>query len=356
MSKNIDALVERVRAVAMAENRPSTPGSHIDWAGDDDDSLPDLDDWGIPSLSAQAISPIIVGGLKPLPELSAASSANATSKSETHAPTINDQEAESVPHVTSPPDAHANDLSSTEPANDKTQPSQIHPSLPPKPEVTPSIRVVNTNHRQRPPRRPRPSEELNVASAATTVSQPVSEGITEQHDSPPHQDGKDKSSSSGDASQNPEDSSDQDFASSGGLAQSIHAPSAGHRAESEKEGLAASIHAPRPNFDATPAPIHLGGRSPRNRQSYPRTQTAGRSFPRPHPNDTNFIRSPRTGRGGFTGSPRQHARNHSSPATSTTNRGSHSRPILTGDAISRLAKAVGNTATPPPKPTPVAND
>ena len=40
---DLDALVERVRAVAM--DRPHTPGSHIDWA-DDDDSLPDLNEWG----------------------------------------------------------------------------------------------------------------------------------------------------------------------------------------------------------------------------------------------------------------------------------------------------------------------
>ena len=43
LKSDIDALVERVRAVAM--DRPHTPGSHIDWA-DDDDSLPDLNDWG----------------------------------------------------------------------------------------------------------------------------------------------------------------------------------------------------------------------------------------------------------------------------------------------------------------------
>lgn len=43
LKSNIDALVERVRSVAM--DRPHTPGSHIDWA-DDDDSLPDLNDWG----------------------------------------------------------------------------------------------------------------------------------------------------------------------------------------------------------------------------------------------------------------------------------------------------------------------
>lgn len=79
---DIDALVERVRAVAM--DRPNTPGSHIDWAGEDDDSLPDLDDWGVPaskiqsmvaanqdteSLRASVISPILGDTLKPLPTL-----------------------------------------------------------------------------------------------------------------------------------------------------------------------------------------------------------------------------------------------------------------------------------------------
>ncbi|KAF7352967.1 putative proline/serine-rich protein [Mycena venus] len=70
MRNNIDALVERVRAVAM-DNRPSTPGSHIDWAGDDDEGLPDLDDWGVTTSVGdkdEMISPIIVDGLKPLPE------------------------------------------------------------------------------------------------------------------------------------------------------------------------------------------------------------------------------------------------------------------------------------------------
>ncbi|CAK5263053.1 unnamed protein product [Mycena citricolor] len=83
---DIDAFVERVRASAMESNRPNTPGSHIDWAGDDDESLPDLDDWGVktvtqeekpvepePKDSVQAqkdmmISPIIVDGLTALPD------------------------------------------------------------------------------------------------------------------------------------------------------------------------------------------------------------------------------------------------------------------------------------------------
>lgn len=43
LKSDLDALVERFRAGAM--DRPHTPGSHIDWA-DDDDSLPDLNEWG----------------------------------------------------------------------------------------------------------------------------------------------------------------------------------------------------------------------------------------------------------------------------------------------------------------------
>lgn len=51
---NLDAHVERVRAVAM--DRPHTPGSHIDWA-DNDDSLPDLHDWGYPEDAAASAQP-----------------------------------------------------------------------------------------------------------------------------------------------------------------------------------------------------------------------------------------------------------------------------------------------------------
>lgn len=80
MRHDIDALVDRVRAVAM-DNRPMTPGSHIDWAGDDDDTLPDLNDWGVNTSTfahaeSETISPIILEGLKPLPEVSAPATAS----------------------------------------------------------------------------------------------------------------------------------------------------------------------------------------------------------------------------------------------------------------------------------------
>jgi hypothetical protein len=114
----------------------------------------------------------------------------------------------------------------------------------------------------------------------------------------------------------------------------------------ERGGLAASIHAPQNATDSSPAP---GSRFPRYQQSYHvRAQTVGRPFPRFNQNDTNSSRSPRLGHGG---SPKQHTRNYSSPATA--NRHSHSRPVLTGDALSRLVKAVGGTTVPSAKPTPL---
>lgn len=286
MSKDIDALVERVRAVAMAENRPSTPGSHIDWAGDEDDSLPDLDDWGITSLSTpnpktQVISPIIVGGLKPLPEPSSSSN-ESTEKPQDDPSTSDDAQSHSPPSAEDP-------------------------------QVTPA-------------------------------SQPI-EGKTIQQTKP----SEDKSTAPTSDSQKSEAFGDSDSPGSGGLAQSIHAPTAATQQVAEKEGLAGSTHAPRAIIDSSSAPAQLD--APRNRQIHARTQTVGRPFPRPSQNDS---RPSRNGRGGYHSS-RQHSRNHSSPATTTTSRPWHARPVLTGDAISRLAKVVGSTTTPPAKPTPVAD-
>ena len=82
---NIDSLIEHVCALAM-DHQLSTPGSHIDWAGGEDDRLPDLDDWGVwpgsgtpadanPDSSEsiekarlQLMSPILDDSLKQLPQ------------------------------------------------------------------------------------------------------------------------------------------------------------------------------------------------------------------------------------------------------------------------------------------------
>ncbi|KAF9449921.1 hypothetical protein P691DRAFT_702372 [Macrolepiota fuliginosa MF-IS2] len=356
MSKNIDALVERVRAVAMAENRPSTPGSHIDWAGEDDDSLPDLDDWGIPSLSdhkAQAISPIIVGGLKPLPELSTVALANAAKKIDNSAPPESAKKPEDAQHAASQPPSNADNVPSPKLPNGKVQSNS---SLPPKPRVAPNVRVPNQNNKSRAPRRSRPPGEPKTPTDIVAAPRPIPEVTPSERKLPNGELDKGKSRSPGDIARSPH-SSDQDVASAGGLAQSAHAPTSEDHSESEKEGLTASIHAPRAIPDSNSAPAHLNGRPPRERQTHGRAQTIGRPFPRANRDDTSHVRSPRFGRGGFHGSPGQHARIHSSPST-TNNRPPHSRPILTGDAISRLVKAVGNAATTSTKSTPtsITND
>lgn len=60
LREDIRNLVDHVRSFAIENNRPSSPSTHIDWAGDDDDSLPDLEDWGISSkLTSDADTSII---------------------------------------------------------------------------------------------------------------------------------------------------------------------------------------------------------------------------------------------------------------------------------------------------------
>ena len=267
LNKDIDALVERVRAVAMAENRPSTPGNHIDWAGVDDDSLPDLDDWGITAISttdskAPAMSPIIISDLKPLPELTPSAAGDGATGT----------------HVAQPAENPENST-----------------------QVTPTSVSEGATEQDR----------LSQSCEKDKALIPIND-VQDLHTSANH--------------------------ASGGLAQSIHAPPA-IRADPGKESLAASIFAPQKIVDSVATPTQLN--VPRHGQRRDRNHTVGRP-------------SNRNGRGGFNGSPNHHMRNHASPPTST-HRPSHSRPILTGAAISRLAQVVGNTTTPS-KATPITND
>lgn len=362
--QDIDALVERVRAVAMAENRPSTPGSHIDWAGDDDDSLPDLDDWGIPSLSerkAQTISPIIVDGLKHLPEPSPHGSGNITEIPPSQASVQNAVKQADVQNTSSPPAA-----------NEKgPQRTHLHPSLPPKPQLTSNVRIVNEFHKPMASRRSRLAEDPIAASvAAPTTPQSASDvnSATNTQDNlanvqpqPTDLFATERSHAVKNTPQRPPQTpnaqSDLEELSSGTIPQSIHALSTKERTEAEpEEGLSASIHAPRSLADSNSAPSELGGYLPKNHYTHARAQTTGRPFHRPNYSDSPFNRSPYPSRGMPHGSPRQHMRNHSSPSVATSNRSSHSRPVLTGDAISRLVKTIGGATTPPTKTMPIAND
>ncbi|TFK43144.1 hypothetical protein BDQ12DRAFT_674475 [Crucibulum laeve] len=395
---NIDALVERVRAVAM-DHRPSTPGSHIDWAGDDDDSLPDLDDWGVTTATHTTetsaddmISPIIVDGLKPLPELNikpAASSQGMDELLPIPSTMVRDQSVSPTPNsnvtptlvppivkekevissyaipgseaspevvdgLTSVRDKPIMESKSNPQAASFTQKS-LHPSLPMKP-----VTAASAHHK------PRPGATAMRSPATPKTTLPKEKQVDLTQTNPENI----KAVQNGPAS---EEEPANDHPANGaeseeGIAKSIHAPAKVGKDELLKDeharvGLSASIHAPAPISDSLSVPNQLPSYSsaptgPRNSAfTHSRAHTVGRppSFPRVSPveHGSRFSRSGHsTPRGGFNGG--VHARTHSTPPTGTalSNHRIHtSRPVITGDAISRLARTIGNTSTSPPKPT-----
>jgi len=136
--------------------------------------------------------------------------------------------------------------------------------------------------------------------------------------------------------------------------------------ESNKPGLAASMHASislpesasLPDL-AHPMPIVPHGFNP----THQRAHTVGRAQAFNHVNTApafqqRFSRSgASTPRGGYGPQP-YHGRTHSSPPTgSGLNPRVHSqRPIITGDAISRLARTIGGIPPPRVKEVSVAKD
>ncbi|KAF9008717.1 hypothetical protein BDQ17DRAFT_1348805 [Cyathus striatus] len=353
---NIDILVERVRAVAMSDNRPSTPGSHIDWAGDDDDSLPDLDDWGIvtnlqPSTKKDVISPILMDGLKPLPEPgdkfsspliarpststgvhTPSTSHSGPEKSPTNLQTNPINDAREKPTYASNTDRQLTDSShivaEIEAHNFQPIVKPLHPSLPRKPVVAPIVNLASRDGAipMRPP----------VSGKGVVITEP-----SDDHFIP------DSNSNS-----LAEERSVDDV-----VTPSIYAPRAGNLSKPSfideihnlEEGLSASIHAP----SKSNVPTLESKFSQEPTFSHTRAHTVGR-FSRGSPAENGrFIRSgqstPRGGNmGGF------HSRTHSTPPTGTQ-RTHTSRPVITGDAISRLARTIGSVSSSPPKPAAVAS-
>ncbi|KAG2158866.1 uncharacterized protein EDB93DRAFT_1076080, partial [Suillus bovinus] len=322
---DIDALVERVRAVAMAENRPSTPGSHIDWAGEDDDSLPDLDDWGVTTTRTNTsadeinnrISPILTDALKPLPEPQ----------------TEGDAEDEEEEHNVEPLDGDADgeitkDTSDSSPLSNPpdtivTASADAHDS--PATVVAPEP-IMHVDKPSLHPSKARDSLHSNTARSNSIAKSALIVGGAE----PPATRG-------------------------GGLSQSIHAPSLVEVEALEKtlsssssdHGLAGSIHAPKglpeshsaPSLATPGAPSAAHAYSP----SHSRSKTEGRpAFPHPRTAAINQ-RAVRSGTSSPLGPPVQaHARTHSTPPGGAGQRTPHSvRPVITGDALSRLARTIG---------------
>ena len=322
---NIDALVERVRAVAMADNRPSTPGSHIDWAGDDDDDgLPDLDDWGVtpsPGLesTAELMSPIVVDGLKPLPG-------------------VEDTPPSSDP-LPEPQSAEIAELgentisSSSGPSavpESPSVPASEHPFIPLK--GSPSGKLSSRSSADA----PLPSPSLKTHPALSHSRTPTRKLTT----------------TSSSLSTNPTpvvqpsvDQSDPIAVTEQALTKSTHTPAAidsmkdGHPSPTMAVGLSASIHAPGAR-KSTSSPIDLSARLPKQ------ADAAGRPFKPEH-----HSRPPRFGFLTPRGGPPlgRHNRTQSTPPTGAHRNHSVQRPVLTGGAISLLAKTIGGTGHSPPK-------
>ena len=319
---NIDALVERVRASAMANHRPGTPGSHIDWA-DDDDSLPDLNDWGIkspaPPTSQAMISPILVDGLTPLPE-----SASLPQSQENSGESIDVPEPVDISQLPNNQNTAVVADNSHQPAMDRgldsaaeppeaeatrALPTQaaLHPSLPPKPE-SPMQHQGRHPHRPRTHtnnRRPKPPINgtvfpNNAARKTTMVNQvPVQ---------------------------------NQETRKELGLSASIHAP-----ADQE----ANRSHGPSGTGPQSSAPIQTNSthhstldKSRAREATHSRAHTVGR-----FPSANRHVHSTTLSSG------TSHARSQSSPTSAKNNGRSSHRPVLTGDAMAKLAKTIGGTST-----------
>ncbi len=396
MRHNIDALVERVRAVAMENNRPTTPGSHIDWAGDDDDSLPDLDDWGVntsafASSASETISPIIVEGLKPLPDVVAPVSGTplrqvinldsddvGTDQVKPNASTTVEKDpisacntpiASKVRRPVQQTKVEPNGQYSLTPKpNSAPQPSAKplankkpwHPSLPAKPISTSTVPPMNP----RPVAGPmRPTLNVKPPTHANKGDTPLQSTCTAEPSSANPVGGsgledvpliveptpiEEKKDSNPRPSDNLPRLPGSDTSKSAAQSQSVGIKGDGEEVPSEddtKEGLEASIHAPKTGSTSAPAELSSYSQSTTTPQSnsltHRKAHTVGKIPPFAWSNN-------RGGRGGFHST--AHVRNHSSPpvAGSPTHHRIHaSRPVLTGDAISRIARTIGHSNPTP---------
>lgn len=420
MRNDIDALVERVRAVAM-DNRPSTPGSHIDWAGDDDDSLPDLNDWGVNTAtfgattnkSEDPISPIIVGGLRPLPDILSTSMPNSPLRKlvETAPSALEKQESvveEAIPSpskgvpptndarideaatpVVKPVDSEAKTSSAkltATPTINAPPRNPLHPSLPAKPVNAPSVTPLKSWAAATPMRNPPYPKALNKDSftergpkfapelvpstdSSAPIEEPPSVTIVAEKPSEEAQGPVRKPEIPTDLIVKPTTSDSASFEGvstpDGSDPQDTQAANKSRISDDLVivEGLGASMHAPKAITDSLSAPANMssysnmsGGGHHGPSLTHTRAHTVGRppSFPKPSHNDYNqrFTRSGHsTPRGGFHDS--YHTRTRSTPPTGAHNSHNrpHHRPVITGDAISRLARTIGKTNVSPTKNT-----
>jgi hypothetical protein len=382
MRRHIDDLVEHVRAVAM-DNRPTTPGSHIDWAGDEDDSLPDLHDWGVTTgantdARSEIISPIIVDGLKPLPEAVAIISspsvvctepANLTMPA-TVAPDVNNAQGTR---------SQAWRMSSSRPNLSSSRPDKGKQRTKGRPPP-PGLAQLSADG-QAPDPTPGKEKSRPVQSFAAQPEQPSR--FPDQHHSPAGLHGSSKGTESPVANSAPAQSvptltvgvaQRDDVVQPAGFPVGLDTGSnKGHPDLESLPGLEASIHAPKDSASkvsslsprqpeisisvvdpsvSTPPPLaRPGWPSSRGLNSFHRrSHTIGR-HPNHEPPDTtyHFKQTPRRvdARHDDSAPPHgdHHPRTHSTPPPGSPYRPAQShRPVITGDAISRLARTINNSS------------
>ncbi|KAF8845700.1 hypothetical protein BDN67DRAFT_1064976 [Paxillus ammoniavirescens] len=347
---DIDALVERVRAVAMAENRPTTPGSHIDWAGDEDDSLPDLDDWGVTTTYMNTsnngeqnlqISPILADTLKPLPE----PQSEVGHEEEQEMASYNGYSDEAYSQEARGPSPQPFSgpvkevivvLSTVENASEQ---SAAEPTATESSSAFPQSEVKAPLHHPLPPKPVAATESLrgrgqsickpsNLPQKPALVAEEVP--LTTKAE---------------------------------GLSESIHAPSTeelaamerGTSTSSSERGLAASIHATKsslPESQSAPSllPSHPASATSR---THARSQTEGRPGSHQLHNAPANAASHRFSRSGASSPLGQHiyshSRNHSTPPTggAGVRPPQAARPVITGEAITRLARTIGGLGPAP---------
>ena len=389
---DIDALVERVRAVAM-DNRPSTPKSHIDWAVDDDDTLPDLDDWGVTTSTLtqlEGISPIIVDGLRSLPEFAAVPSPLKQVEAVMVQPTIEVQSSlvnGTTPDTvvpTNPPNTKEEDTKSkfspefmakhdpvtTIPSNSKITSSQLnpnislHPSLPAKPLSVDSI-VQPTNksrHRASPMRFvPHPKSPIipmvdlygmtETSPAANSEQADALEPVEIAFEMTDH---KTATRTPEPMLKDPEHLIVVEPSIRESVISNVGADNTQTTLEPGLSGLGASMHAPKGIVDSVSAPANLSTYADSHVHDPIHTHTRAHTIGRSAFLDSTICgqgdymtRVTRSGhttpRSGFQGT--SHARTHSTPpGGANRHRSPHtSRPVITGDAISRLARTIVKT-------------
>ncbi|EIN10608.1 hypothetical protein PUNSTDRAFT_119533 [Punctularia strigosozonata HHB-11173 SS5] len=331
-SHKVDNLVDRMRA--MATSRASSPGSHHDWAEDDeDDTLPDLDDWGYTTKSAisvdekipdhlpEAISPILQNDLRPLPDPAELIGEQVLSpvtedvRDERNADLpANDANLTTTPvavSATAPTPVTFSAAASKEHPQvelERIQPSQTE-------SMTPKAKHPAVSRKPSHPNLP--SKPLEVVTATPDLSALPSKADV------PHDEPK-------------------------GLSASMHAPIT--QPVSAPSHISSYANVPPRSHPSTPRgkPYQSGrNATPGHRGPYspPATSSRPTSAYQPRHNGMHHIRA------------------RSSPVNSSTGIGNgrhplHNRPVITVDAISKLVRTLGGKGdtSPASKPTPVAND